>query len=82
MEGLPAAMLVAGHAGPCGCFALSALILADITRLHTDTQNQESSFHVRDRILYFGTVYTMLHAVRYLIVALVRHRLKDDGLHS
>lgn len=35
MESLPAAMFVAGHTGSSGCFTLSALVLTDITRLHT-----------------------------------------------
>lgn len=38
MEGLPAAMFVAGHAGSRGCFALSALVLTDIARLQRETR--------------------------------------------
>ena len=38
VEGLPAAMFVAGHTGSSGCFTLSALVLANITCLQTHTE--------------------------------------------
>lgn len=34
VEGLSAAMFVAGHTGSSGCFALPALVLADVTCLN------------------------------------------------
>lgn len=37
MEGLSAAMFVAGHTGSSGCFTLSPLVLTDITCLYTQT---------------------------------------------
>ncbi len=43
MEGLPAAMFVAGHTGSSGRFTLSALVLTDITCLHTHTTTHKNT---------------------------------------
>lgn len=74
MEGLPAAMFVAGHAGSSGGFALSALVLADVTRLQTHTHTHQKSFRDVNGATQVNS--------GYLVVAFVRHRLEDDGLHG
>lgn len=53
MEGLSAAMFVAGHTGSSGCFTLSALVLTDITCLHTHIQRCTQTQAVQWTILIF-----------------------------
>lgn len=87
VEGLSAAMFVARHAGSGGCFALPALVLADVTCLGSCTckqKGQEKSVRQTEKKkkkTYDCTEFQCEDEFSHLVVALLRHRLKYDGLH-
>lgn len=92
MEGLSASMFVARHTGSSGCFTLSALVLTDITCLHTCTQTDPvkrtiltiSKQTVPHNYMYMGfcDMSKCTGEFCYLVVALMGYRLKYYGLHS
>lgn len=92
MEGLSAAMFVARHTGSSGCFTLSALVLTDITCLHTYTHAHKQTqlrepfqpFKNSHNYMYMGfcDMSKCTGEFCYLVVALMGHWLKYYGLHS
>lgn len=78
MEGLSAAMFVAGHTCSSGCFTLSALVLTDVTCLHTNRASEENTC----MYVVFCDMSKCTDEFGYLVVAVVGHRLENYGLHS
>lgn len=74
VEGLPAAMFVAGHTGSSGGFTLSALVLANITCLQTNRERQCNSK------TYF-TCNCVTKWFLYLVITIVWHWLEYYRLH-